>query len=56
MYTDKELLIFAEILQKFCGNHLCYECPFRQEPEVGLSYKCKINIPYNWEIKKENDY
>ena len=52
MYTDKDLLIFAEILQRFCENHLCYECPFRQETE-GNKYDCKINNPHDWEIKKE---
>ena len=46
MYTNKELLIFAEILQRFCGNHLCYECPFRQETG------CKINSPYDWEMEE----
>lgn len=52
MYTNKELLIFAEILKRNCQAHVCANCPFRREIEGNDSYDCKINSPYDWELDK----
>lgn len=54
MYTDKELLIFAEILKRNCENQMCIDCPFSMPSKYSEEYlDCKICLePEHWILEE----